>query len=374
MSVWLALPGLILWGAILLLPWQPWRTRERLESGTGGDESHPRDITVLIPARDEADVIARTLASVKRQGAGLKILVVDDQSRDDTAARARRCGAEVIQGKELSAGWTGKLWALEQGRRRITTARILLLDADIELQPGLLAALERRMAADGRALVSVMATLAMRTPWERLLLPAFIYFFKLLYPFRLSNSRFKGVAAAAGGCVLLETRALEAIGGFGALRGAVIDDCTLARRVKAVGFRTWVGLSRGVTSLRRYPHLTNISHMVTRSAYAQLRYSPWLLAVCTGALACAFWLPLAALALCDTAGRILAGISLLAMITTYLPVLRYYGQSPAWALTLPLAGTLYLGMTWLSALKYWRGIRSQWKARTYGVDQSGNTP
>lgn len=372
MAAWLALPGLVIWCAILLLPWQPWRVRETIEAEP---ESAPDlgDITVLIPARNEADVIERTLAGVNRQGAGLKVIVTDDQSDDGTGEKARQAGARVISGTPLPQGWTGKLWALEQARKAAGTKRVLLLDADIELRPGMVAALDRRMTGDDRQLVSVMAALSMSGLWEVLLLPAFIYFFKLLYPFRLSNSRFKGVAAAAGGCVLLERRALDAIGGFGALKGSIIDDCALARHVKHAGFRTWIGLSRDVISLRRYQDLGSISAMVTRSAYTQLRYSVLLLVFCTIVLVCAFWLPPAALAAGGTAERIMAGVALAAMMATYLPTLRYYGHSPAWALALPLTGTLYLGMTWLSALKYWRGIRSQWKARTYDVSNGDDT-
>lgn len=366
MAAWLALPGLIIWCAVLLLPWQPWRTRERIEADP---DARPdlSDITVLVPARDEADVIERTLAGLKHQGSGLKVVVVNDQSEDETGSLARHAGAHVIDGTQLPEGWTGKLWALEQAYRTVETGRVLLLDADIELRPGVLYALLRRMETDGRQLVSAMASLSMSGFWEGLLLPAFIYFFKLLYPFRLANSRFKLIAASAGGCVLLETRVLKAIGGFGALRGEIIDDCALARQVKNAGFLTWVGLSRDVISLRRYDGLSPIAAMVTRSAYTQLRYSVLLLLLCTLVMACAFWLPPAMLLAGNGTGRILAGASLLAMMATYLPTLRFYKHSPAWALALPLTGSLYMGMTWLSALKYWRGIRSQWKARTYDV-------
>ena len=368
MTVWLALPGLVMWCATLLLPWQPWRTREREDAPPPETPEDLSDITILIPARNEADVIARTLAGAARQGENVHLVVIDDQSGDATRHVAERAGAKVIPGAPLPPGWAGKLWALEQGRKEVTTPHILLLDADIELLPGVVPSLKKRMAEEHRDLVSIMASLAMTGGWEKLLLPAFVYFFKLLYPFRLSNSNFKGVAAAAGGCVLLKREALEDIGGFGALKGALIDDCTLAKRFKQAGRRTWIGLSHRVISLRRYPDLRSVSAMVTRSAYPQLRFSLILLLVCTALFALAFWLPPAVLIAGGGTARAVAGTALAAMIVTYLPTLLFYRCSPLWALLLPVTATLYIGMTWLSAINYWRGVGSSWKARTYDAN------
>jgi len=323
---------------------------------------------VLIPARDEAAVIAKTILTLRAQGAGLRIIVIDDQSQDATAAIARAVGGDgcqVICGEPLPEGWVGKLWALEQGRRLVGTPLTLLLDADIELHPGMLEALLARLKTDGRQLVSVMAHLEMETAWERLLVPAFVYFFKLLYPYRLSNSRSRLVAAAAGGCVLVETAVLERIGGFGEIRGAIIDDCALARRVKGAGGRTWIGLTQGAVSLRRMGTLGAIWRMVARSAFAQLRYSTVLLVVCVALLILAFGVPVSGLLVSDPAVRWLSLVALVAMLASYVPVLRYYRLSPAWALTLPLAGTLYLCMTVTSAVRSWGGVRSAWKGRTY---------
>jgi hopene-associated glycosyltransferase HpnB len=316
------------------------------------------DVTALVPARDEAAIIAQTVAGLRAQGTGMRIVVIDDQSSDDTARIAREHGAEVISGAPLAEGWVGKLWALEQGRRTVRTRRTLLVDADIELLPGVVAGLVEKQ----RELVSLMAVLEMQTVWERLLIPAFIYFFKLLYPFRISNSSSRLVAAAAGGCVLVDTSMLERIGGFGALRGAIIDDCTLARKVKDAGGRTWLGLTHSAISLRRMPRLANIWHMVARSAFAQLRYSTALLVLCVGVLAIAFWVPLVGL---FGPARWVSVVALAAMVSSYVPVLRYYKQSPLWALVLPIAGTLYLLMTISSAVRAWRGVRSSWKGREY---------
>lgn len=318
-------------------------------------------MTALVPARDEAPVIGTTIGALRAQGRGLRIVVIDDQSSDETASVARAAGAEVISGGPLAEGWVGKLWALEQGRLTVTTRHTLLVDADIELRPGVVAALLEK----DRALVSLMAVLEMSNFWERLLIPAFVYFFKLLYPFRVSNSTSSLVAAAAGGCVLVETSMLERIGGFGALRGAIIDDCTLARKVKDAGGRTWLGLTHAAISLRRMPTLGAIWHMVARSAFAQLRYSAVLLVLCVAALAIAFWVPVAGVVGGSGVTWWLSLTALVAMIATYLPVLLFYGRSPLWALALPVAGTLYLLMTVSSAVRAWRGVRSSWKGREY---------
>ena len=378
----LAAAGGALWSCILVLPWQPWRVRERLEPATVGDAGGEaagadlRHVTVLIPARDEAPVIGDTLAALARQGRGLRVILVDDRSGDDTAGVAQRSAPaslalDICRGAPLAEGWTGKLWALEQGRRRVDTPLTLLLDADITLQPGMIKALLHKKEASGAAMVSVMTALRMRGGWERLLLPAFIFFFRLLYPFHLANGPGRLVAAAAGGCVLVETSVLGGIGGFGAIRGAFIDDCALARAVKDAGHRTWIGVSRGAESHRAYPTLGTVWRMVARTAYTQLRYSPMLLLLCTVLMTLMFWAPLAGLAGPQPA-RIAAGAGLAAMAGCYLPTLRYYRLSPGWALAMPLIGTLYLVMTWHSALRDWGGRRSEWKGRVYArEDASG---
>jgi len=367
LSLWLAAPAAIIWLGNLLAPWRPWSTRERIE--TDADAARSTDlseITVLIPARNEAEVIGATLAGLQAQGDGLSVVLVDDQSSDATARIAASFpSTRVISGKPLPAGWAGKLWALEQGSAEVRTPLTLLLDADIELRPGLLAALLQHKRRQGLHFVSLMADLRRTSFWDRLLLPAFVYYFKLLYPFALSNSRFRHVAAAAGGCVLVDTAALRQAGAFASLRGALIDDCTLARQVKSAGYRTWVGLSRGVISLRPYGNLRSIHDMVARSAFTQLYYSNLLLLLVTLIFAAAYWLPLAALFL--PGARNLAAAALLAMGLGYWPTLRYYGMSPLWLLLTPLGATLYLAMTWSSAIRYWRGTRSRWKGRVYGT-------
>ena len=369
-TFWLlaSVPGAVLWLIVLFLPWRPWSTRERLEGGDDSQSPSVGDLTILIPARNEARQIGRTLAAIREQAPDAAVLLVDDRSDDGTAEAALTSGLahlRVIEGREMPDGWTGKLWALDQGLAEVETELTLLLDADIELGPGIIAALLEQQRKEGASMVSLMATLETRSFWEKLLLPAFVYFFKLLYPFRLSNSSFRWVAAGAGGCALLETAVLREISAFTSLKDELIDDCALAARVKAAGHRIWIGLSRSVTSHRSYHGPGGIWDMVARTAYTQLHYSLLLLTVCVAALSWAFWLPVAGLFAGDQTARIASATALVAMILTYLPTLRFYRLSPLWALTLPLTGTLYLAMTVNSAWRYYRGVRSAWRGRVY---------
>lgn len=358
----------VIWGVIALLPWRPWGTRECIAADSPAVAAPWPDITVLIPARDEAESIIQTLHALAAQGPLTQIILIDDQSTDGTAALARGLALprlQVIDGVAPPPGWSGKLWALQQGFAQVTTPHTLLLDADIELRPGILPALRRKLSTEEYALVSVMAALTMASWWERLLLPPFIYFFKMLYPFALANGPRRWIAAAAGGCILLKTETLRALGGFEALRGALIDDCTLARLVKARGGRTWLGLSRDVCALRPYRDLASIWNMVARTAFTQLRYSSLLLLLCTTLLFISFCVPVLGLWSPAVGGRIAAATALLLMFGTYVPVLRYYQRPLWWLPSLPLAGLLYLAMTWSSAIRYWRGERSRWKSRVY---------
>ncbi len=360
-----ALLPALMWLGLLLVPWRPWSTREHLEADPAVDPAFDlSDVTVLIPARNEADVLGVTLAGLQAQGSGLQVVVVDDQSTDDTASIAVASpNTRVISGQPLPDGWAGKLWALEQGSKQVHTALTLLLDADIQLQPGMLATLVAHKRREQGQLVSLMADLRRTSFWDRLLLPAFVYYFKLLYPFALSNAKSRFVAAAAGGCILVDTEVLQRIGAFASLRDALIDDCTLARQVKQAGYRTWLGLSRDVVSLRPYGSLASIHQMVARSAFTQLGYATSLLLAVTAVFALAYGAPLALLG----APQVwpLALTAWAAMTVSYLPMLRYYRMSPLWALLLPLSAALYLAMTWSSAIRYWRGVRSHWKGRVY---------
>ena len=366
-SFWLVLPGVILWTGILALPWLPWRNRETLEADNNGD-ADLSDVTVLIPARNEAGVIAETLRAAAAQGRGLEIVLVNDRSDDATVAEACRQGLDnltIVNGRALEPGWSGKLWALHQGLPFVKTEIILLLDADIRLEPGTIAALRARLQEHDLHLVSLLAFLRMESFWEKLLMPAFVYFFKLLYPFHLSNNGSRVVAAAAGGCVLLRTASLARAGGFEAIKGKLIDDCALARRFRDNGLATWIGLSHSARSGRGYDGLAGIRDMIARTAYTQLRHSLVLLIFCTALLTAGFVLPPAGLFSADPAIRTTALAALLLMAASYLPTLRYYGMNPAWCAAFPFAGALYLLMTWSSAWRYWTGTGAAWKQRSY---------
>ncbi len=358
----------LLWLTVLVLPWRPWSTAERLNIPADLSSVDLSDVTVLIPARDEASCIADTLRALSMQGNIGRIVLVDDQSSDGTGDVARGVGLDnlkILDGAPLPAGWSGKLWALQQASIEVESPYILLLDADIELGNRALAALKNHMLSNDLSLASVMATLHMGNAWEKLLLPPFIYFFKLIYPFALSNRPRSPIAAAAGGCVLLRTETLRAIGGFESLREAIIDDCTLAKRVKRQGGRTWLGLSREVRAIRPYETLANIWNMVARTAFTQLRYSNALLAVCTLMLGLSFVAPLVGLCSGTPATVAAALVALAAMSWSYRPTIQFYGLHPLWIGTLSFAACLFLAMTWTSAWRYWSGERSRWKSRSY---------
>ena len=375
------LPGILLgsgalalgaWLGVLLLPSQPYRTRERFEPRGSTESEDLSSVAVLIPARNEAAVIGRTLHGLARQGRALSVIVVDDESNDGTAEICTRLDTplrvDVLAGRPLPPAWGGKLWALEQGLARVERPFVLLLDADIELGAGVVAGLLEKAEREDCALVSIMAELRCEGVWEKLLVPPFIFFFKLLYPFARVNDASRRTAAAAGGCILIRTDVLREIGGFERIRGELIDDCSLAALVKNRARRVWLGLSHAVKSLREYATLVSFWEMVTRTAFTQLGYSAALLGLVTAIMLVMFVAPIAALVAGPTPlARGVGGAALLAMTGAYLPVVRYYRRPAAWTATLPVAALLFLAMTWSSALNYWRGVRAQWKNRDYAV-------
>ena len=338
---------------------------------------------MLVPARNEAEALPRTLPALLAQDypGPWRVVVVDDRSGDGTGAVALRAGAgddrlEVARGGPLPDGWAGKVWALEQARRRAAAGEpspdlLLMTDADILHAPGSLRTLVAEAEAGGLDLVSRMARLRCASRAERLLIPAFVLFFFLLYPMRWANRPGGRVAAAAGGCVLLRTDALRRAGGLEAVRGAIIDDLALARAVARAGGATRLALSRGaVASLRPYPGVGAVWRMVRRSAFAQLRRSWALLAAVVAVLVLMFAVPPACVA-AGLAGAAAGaggwalplaagGAAWAVMAVVGAPAARAFDLSPAWALTLPLAGVLYAGMTVDSALRggqalpYWR--------------------
>ncbi len=360
----------LLWATVLLLPFRPWSTRERLEAAAfpGDGEADLSDVTAVVPARNEAARIADTLKALHRQGRGIEIVVVDDGSEDGTSAAVEGLaldGVSVLPAGPLPRKWTGKVWAQSRAESRLKRPLVLLLDADILLLPGTVPALKQTLKTTQSGLVSVMAALPMRDFWERLLMPAFVFFFKLLYPFGLVNAPGSRIAAAAGGCVLMRKRVLDDIGGFAAVKDALIDDCALAREVKRKGHRVWIGLTHAAASSRRYPGLADIWNMVARTAYTQLRCSATMLSLCTLIMTVAFIVPMAGLLAQALAPFLLSALAIAFMSIGYIPTLKYYRIHPALGLTLPLAGVLFLAMTWTSALRFWTGERSVWHGRVY---------
>ncbi len=325
-------------------------------------------LTVIIPARNEAQQLKISLPSVLCQGTGLTVLVVDDQSDDNTAEVSTKIlngQGEVIKGRPLPKGWTGKLWALEQGLKHVKTKYVLLMDADIVLERGLLPSVLSFMEKKGVDFFSLMAWLRMEYLTERFFMPAFVYFFKLLYPFKLANKKGNFVAAAAGGFILTKTKLLKEIGAFSTLKDSLIDDCTLAGRVKASGYTTFMGLTRCARSMRKYKNLATIWHMVERTAYTQLLYNPFLLILTTFLLVTCFIIPVIGLFSCNPLTLVISLTTLSIMYISYMPVLRYYGLNLFIGVTLPLVAGLYLAMTWSSAVRYYLGGGTAWKGRKY---------
>jgi hopene-associated glycosyltransferase HpnB len=353
--VGLGAAALALWLGVLLHPARPWALEPVAEEEAVPPEpsSWPY-VTAIVPARNEAASLPRTLpALLAQEYPGLfDVVVVDDRSEDATAQIARELGATVVAGKVLPAAWTGKVWALEQGLRAAPhgSRYLLLTDADILHSPGSLRGLVAESEAAGLSLVSRMARLRSRSRAERVLVPPFLYFFNLLYPMAWANSGRR--PAAAGGCILVRRDALADAGGFEAIRGEVIDDLNLARRVAAGGGRLRLALSRAdVVSLREHASVGSVWAMVARTAFAELRGSRARLAAALALLALMFPLPplLVASTFFSPAAGALGLAAWAAMTRTFIPSVRFFGLAPTWALALPLAGVLYGGMTLSSA-------------------------
>ena len=383
----LAALSLSVWVYLIFLRGNYWRCDQRLPAELDFDGPWP-EVAILIPARNEADSIGECLASVLDQDypGELTVIVADDHSDDSTGEIAKRTadrhGREgdvtVVRAKELPEGWAGKLWALNEAFLAIPGAApdaafLWLSDADIRHESSNLRRLVAKALSDDRDLVSLMAHLRVGDRWSRLLIPPFIYFFQMLYPFRWVADPKKRTAAAAGGCVLLKRAAFEAAGGFPAIKSALIDDCTLASLMKAgrdpANGRIWIGLSDEAQSLRAYRGLSEIWNMVARSAYTQLRYSPLLLFATLAGMGLTFLAPPLALILGAILGDfltcILGLIAWALMAASFWPTVALYNQSPRWTLTLPLAATLYTMMTTSSAWRHWTGQGASWKNRTH---------
>jgi hopene-associated glycosyltransferase HpnB len=390
-ALWMAIAAisLIIWIYLLLARGGFWLARERddldgPDSQAGDASAEWPDVTAVIPARNEAESIAQTVECLLRQDypGRLRVVVIDDQSDDGTAACARAAaekidaGArlDILTGTPVPAGWTGKLWAVNRGIAHACRARdadglpesapefLLLTDADIAHAPDNVRKLVTRARNDNLVLVSLMAKLRNDALFERALIPAFVLFFQMLYPFSQVNRRDLRLAAAAGGCMLVRRDALEAAGGIEPIRAEIIDDCALGRQMKTQG-AIWLGLTERAVSIRPYDNLGEIRKMVARTAYAQLQYSPLLLAGTLLSLLLTFIAPPLLALFAHGAASAMGALAWLAMTLAYQPMLRFYRQSAWWGPLLPGVATLYAAFTFDSALQHWRGRGGMWKGR-----------
>lgn len=380
--------ALVAWAGLSVLAWLGmllfrggfWLAEQRLPVHVPDRAEWPA-VAAVIPARNEAATVGRTVSSLLSQDypGEIFVVVVDDDSNDGTAeAAGDDVRLAVIHNTPLEPGWTGKMWAVNRGlghvREAVPGARyILLTDADIEYDAGVLCRLVAKAEDEDRHLVSLMALLRTHGLWERLLIPAFVFFFQKLYPFPWVNDPRRRIAAAAGGCMLVRAETLFAAGGVRPIRDRVIDDCALGRLIKRHG-PIWLGLTREVHSLRPYPRLGEIWNMVARTAFEQLDHSSFMLLGTIVGMLLLYVTPPAAIVACWGQRPPLGALGLAAwvlMAIAYLPTVRHFRQSPVWAATLPVAGVLYTLMTVHSAFRHWQGRGGAWKGRHYGAPRTG---
>lgn len=373
--------SLVIWLYLVLCHGNFWRADQRLPEQVRAEPPSWPGVVAVIPARNEHDVVDRAVASLIGQDypGDLAVVLVDDRSDDGTGEAARTGAAAcpdrltVIEGQPLEDGWSGKMWAVSQGADRaggaMPDARYLLLtDADIEHGRDAVRRLVAKAEAERLDLVSLMVRLHCRSAIERLLIPAFVYFFQQVYPFPRANDPLNPLAAAAGGCMLVRREALVHAGGIESIRDALIDDCALAARLKPNG-PIWIGLAEESRSIRPYDGLADIWRMVARTAFTQLRHSPLRLAGTVVGLALTYLVPPVALGVGLVTGNgqaaALAAIAWGLMVMSYAPTLRLYGLSVANGLLLPAVAVLYTLMTVDSARRHWQGRGGAWKGRTY---------
>ena len=378
LAVWLFL--LLFWGNF-------WRGDRRIETVREVIADYP-SVCAIVPARDEAESIETSLTSLLKQDypGKFSIVLVDDNSSDRTAeiavATAEKLNKSerltVVSGKPLASGWKGKLWAMQQGiveaRSQTTPEYFLLTDADIQHPTDNIKQLVAKAQSQQLDLVSLMVLLRCQSFWEKLLIPAFVFFFQKLYPFAWVNSQDKSLAAAAGGCMLISNEALIEIGGIATIKDALIDDCSLAKAVKSRGKNIWLGLSETTISLRGYDKLSVIWDTIARTAYTQLNYSPLLLVGTVIGMAITYMAtPIGLILGIFTLNWLLIALSIitwLLMTWAYLPTIKLYKLSIVWAFWLPAIALLYTFMTIDSAIKYYRGQGGNWKGRTYSRSRS----
>jgi hopene-associated glycosyltransferase HpnB len=373
-SIYLAAIPFAIWFYLLLARGSFWKVQED-DTAPQPLENWPR-VVALVPARNEAETVAPVAAALAKQDypGEFSIVVVDDHSEDGTAAMALQAANEfgatnrvfVHAAAPLPPGWTGKLWALNEGislAAKRKPAFYWFTDADVVHAPDTLRRLVFRAERDSLDLASLMVLLQAKTLPERFLSPPFLYFFLMLYPPRWIAGPKTRTAGAAGGCILLRRTALDRIGGLAAIQNEVIDDCALARAVKKSGGKIWMGLTRASVSLREYRTFAEIRDMIARTAFAQLRHSFILLVATLAGLFATFWLAWILFLTGNDPAWIMASTAISIMTTTFLLTVSFYGLSPLWSFTLPLAALFYAYATCLSAARHWLGRGAQWKGR-----------
>jgi hopene-associated glycosyltransferase HpnB len=367
---------LAIWACLLVARRGFWRLRERDTQPVALPAAWPA-VVAVVPARNEADVIQHSLGSLLAQDypGDFKVVLVDDQSDDGTGDLARALNDSrltVLTGGARPPGWTGKLWAMRQGADHAAASApefLWFTDADIAHAPDNLRALVARAEEHSRVLVSLMARLSCRTSAEHFLIPAFVFFFDMLFPFGAVNDPRSRVAAAAGGCMLARRKPLEAAGGIDAIRHNIIDDCALARAMKKQG-PIWLGLTDRSVSLRPYERLADIRKMVARSAYAQLDYSPLLLLGTLAGLFIVYLAPVLGALFAMYYVQLAAYLAWAIMALMFQPILRFYRLSPLWGLALPVIGAFYAAFTLDSAIQHWSGRGGMWKGRAQAGEKA----
>jgi len=363
-----------------------WRAAERDDARLPPEATAMQwpPVSAVVPARDEAETVGETIGSLLRQNylGTFNVILVDDQSRDATAnvarAAATSLGASerltVISGRPLPAGWTGKLWAQQQGVEFACSMPhapdyLLFTDADIVFEPGAVASLVTRAQREHLVLNSLMVKLRCKSFAERMFVPAFVFFFQMLYPFAWANDPRRETAAAAGGCMLVRRETLQAAGGLAAIRGALIDDCALAKLLKPQG-PIAIALTEHARSLRAYPSVHDIRSMVSRTAYAQLGYSRLVLAATILGIALTYIAPVALAVFADGFAQLTGIFAWALMAGAFRPILRFYGMSWStswlWAAALPAIAAMYMAFTMDSAYQHARGRGGMWKGRAQG--------
>jgi hopene-associated glycosyltransferase HpnB len=371
----LAAVALLVWLYLLLARGGFWRVSAQL-APPPVDHDLARSVVAVVPARNEAGVVGDAVRSLLQQdfGGSMHVVVVDDGSADDTEGAALRAAAgigamaqlRVIRGAPLPAQWSGKVWAMSQGvaaAAALAPDYLLFTDADIHHAPENVAALLTTAEAQGRDLVSFMVKLRQDTFAEKTLIPAFVFFFLMLYPPAWIARPDRRIAGAAGGCILIRPKALERIGGLAAIRSQIIDDCALARAVKDAGGSIWLGLTRSARSIRSYGSFSEIGRMISRTAFNQLRHSYMLLAATIAGLLFTYLLPPLLLLSGRPVAMVLGAMAWLLMSLAYAPLLRFYRRSPLWSVCLPLVAMFYAAATIHSATQYSLGRGGRWKGR-----------